>query len=217
MRPPAFLAAILLCGATLAFPPPAAATGCPVEGEGSGTCYFSCPADLNTVGVGASTSSAASQFRSIEGEATCDGKVAAYCAGRGECHANGGGTKGAGSCTIRTGQGVDFTGGCSAEKKPEPDVSGLLDEVPELDDLDTGCHANRAAAPDVVIRLPVTCAKREPPASQVVLWRLDGVVGAVSCVAGACVRAPVVCVGDAEVACSVGLTEAQLRARYPDL
>lgn len=110
--------ALMLGASALAVVPSASASAssCPMPSgsQGSGSCAFMCPNTDNIVAVSASISAWVNQWRVIEGYAYCDGKLAAVCADRGDCQGTGYGKYGSGTCIIRTGQGVDFTGACSA-------------------------------------------------------------------------------------------------------
>ncbi|HEX2021161.1 MAG TPA: hypothetical protein VHH36_00490, partial [Candidatus Thermoplasmatota archaeon] len=144
-----------LCLAMGAVFPAAEAEGCNFRGEGSGSCAFSCPGTDNSVGVSASVSSPFLQWRTIEGRASCGSGLSAFCAGHGSCQGSGYGAYGSGSCIIKTGQGVDFTGGCTANAMAGVGVPDL-DDLPSLDDIPEipedpgpggGCKANMMLAP----------------------------------------------------------------------
>lgn len=168
----------LLVGALLFaltwIPAPALADGCGVGSEGSGACAFSCPEEINAVGVSASISSPFLQWRTIEGRAYCAGDLSAVCAGHGACEGEGGGVYGSGSCIFSTGMGVDFTGGCVANGA---DLSFLTEVT-----MSSGTATGESCGPTIC-------------------WVVE-----------------VVCIyGTTDLACGVGVTEADLQVLFPNL
>lgn len=150
------LAALTTLASVVVVAPTASANACDIEDEGSGTCYFSCASTDNWVSVSASISTWYNQWRSIEGRAFCGGVLAAVCADHGDCQSSGYGKYGTGSCVIYTGQGVDFTGSCTAN-------AGLYTSIARWLGMTTATTCDAGGCIDVPVQcientLEVACA-----------------------------------------------------------